>query len=367
MAACWAAPRKRPTVTGSPAWPGSARWAPYRAHPGLSGAFPGTKGKRWFCPARAAVGSNRAWRRLVPGSGCRHHADSRREPLHHAHADRSVPPHLRRVGAELDRRSCTALPPRRSGPSSAASRTPSPTLPGPPNHEPKPPTRILPGCRLSRRHRRRPRTGPRATASLILAGPSSDTLLSAGGRSGITDAAGGSQWGRVSRRRAVNTWSRVSQIVCERTAELADAGPVRLVGQAQGGLQAEANIEKLSSAVGQLLAEVDGPAAVAAFAAGSPAAMAVPGPVNRNQGIESVKAQDAADDLGGRYRPRLRAGGDNTLIRTHQGIRASVITRGCCSHIHDQRRGAGLMTASSSSPTGPAFDRSTWSGSPTIA
>ena len=125
---------------------------------------------------------------------------------------------------------------------------------------------------------------------------------------------------------------------------LHDAAPVSLVGQVQGGLQAEANIEKVADdPVEQFLAEVRWPRSGSSVRCWLPGGDGrFPGRINRGQGIESIKAQDAADDLGGRYQPQLRAGGDNTLIRTHQGIRASVITRGCCSHIHDQRRGAAV-------------------------
>jgi hypothetical protein len=125
---------------------------------------------------------------------------------------------------------------------------------------------------------------------------------------------------------------------------LHDAAPVRLVGQVQGGLQAEADIEKVADdPVEQFLAEVRWPRSGSSVRCWLPGGDGrLPGRINRDLGIESIKAQDATDDLGGRYQPQLRAGGDNTLIRTHQGIRASVITRGCCSHIHDQCRGAAV-------------------------
>ena len=61
---------------------------PGQARPG---AFPGPEGNRRIRPACTAVGSSRAGRRIVPGPGCRHHADCCREALHHGDADRSIP------------------------------------------------------------------------------------------------------------------------------------------------------------------------------------------------------------------------------------------------------------------------------------
>ena len=120
----------------------------------------------------------------------------------------------------------------------------------------------------------------------------------------------------------------LAECVIKVLQSLHDVLPARLVRRIQGGLQAEADSEKVAGdPVEQVLAEVrqrcrgGGLRCWRPFGDGR-----LPAGVGRDQGIKPIQAQDAADDLGGCHQSQLPAAGHDTQVSTDQGLRAIMIT-----------------------------------------
>lgn len=119
-----------------------------------------------------------------------------------------------------------------------------------------------------------------------------------------------------------------------------DVLPVRLMGRVQRGLQAQARMEKVTDDAGERVLADLRRVCLSGLRYRQPGGDGrLPARVDRDQAIEPIQAQDATDDPGRRHQPQLCTAGNRPLVGAHQGLRASVITRGRGGHIHDQRRG----------------------------